>query len=203
MRRYLPPLLSVLTLLLAACAPVVAAPAEVLVADAPRDAAAAPADAAATPDVLPAEGAVEAQLPALPPATCPVTTRPSPAFTPPGVSATYPGQFWYGTAALWTDLRSNGTWAELPHDATGYGQKLFFDREGYDWQAEPEPALTVSGRRLDADAAPLAVLPPTNGHQADVGSFMLAGGNFPTAGCWEVTAQYAADTLTYVVWIAP
>ncbi len=150
----------------------------------------------------------QAELPALPPASCPVTTPPSPVFTPPGVTVTYPGQFWYGTAALWADLPAQGVWAALPQDAHGYGNKLFFGREGYDAYAEPEPALTVSGRRLDAEAAPLETLPATNGLHAEVGHFMLAGGNFPTAGCWEVTAAYAAGTpaaasLTYVIWIAP
>lgn len=152
---------------------------------------------------LPATDAPPATLPAQPPADCPITPPPDPAFTPPGVAVTYPGQFWHGSAALWTDLPADGAWIGLPQDGHGYGQKLFFSREGYDAYAEPAPALTVTGRRLDAEAAPLETLPATNSMHPEVGHFMLAGGNFPTAGCWEVTAAYASARLTYVVWIAP
>ena len=199
MCRYTRPRASALLcipLLLAACAPAAALPADVQVL---VDQAVAQAQPTAAPVV--ATRAAEEQLPALPPATCAVTPPPDPVFTPPGIEVTYPAQFWYGTAALWTDLPTNGAWADLPHDDQGYGQTLFFGREGHD--AYAEPALTVTGRRLDDEAAPLEALPATNGMTDEVGHFMLAGGNFPTAGCWEVTAQYGAAALTYVIWIAP
>jgi hypothetical protein len=32
---------------------------------------------------------------------------------------------------------------------------------------------------------------------------MLVGVEMPTAGCWEITAQYDVDELTFVVWVAP
>ncbi len=132
-----------------------------------------------------------------------MTTAPDPAFAPPTGAVNPAGYFWYGTAALWTALPTNGAWAALPHDASGYGQKMFFGRDGYYWQAEPLPALTVTGRRLEADAPPLDAQTATNGFHADFGSFMLVGGNFPAAGCWEVAAAYAETSLTYVIWITP
>src|SRR3984957_7431203 len=32
--------------------------------------------------------------------------------------------------------------------------------------------------------------------------FIVTAVNFPTVGCWEVTARYTADDLTFVVWIS-
>lgn len=117
--------------------------------------------------------------------------------------AAYAGEFWYGAPALWTALPDSGAWSALPHDAAGYSQKLVWWREGYNWQAEPQPALSVTGRRLDAPAL-LAASKATNGFNADPQSlsFMLVGGDFPTAGCWEVTGAYSGTSLSYVVWIA-
>jgi hypothetical protein len=31
----------------------------------------------------------------------------------------------------------------------------------------------------------------------------VTGVNFPTLGCWELTADYQGDRLTFVVWVAP
>ena len=80
---------------------------------------------------------------------CPVTRPPNPAFTPP---APYPAppadEFWYGTTALWTRLPDDGAWYGLPHDEHGYSQKVFWWREGYHSQSEPQPVLTVTGKRL-------------------------------------------------------
>lgn len=138
--------------------------------------------------------------------SCAVTPPPQEAFVPPEpYSATpYLGHFYYGTEALWTSIPNNQTWEGLPYDpATGFGQKVFFQRAGYDWQAEPEPALTVNGRRLDAEAPPAIVSGATNGFNEDTQSFMLVGVEFPTAGCWELTAEYGEDTLSFVIWVAP
>jgi hypothetical protein len=204
MRRPLPAL-PALALLLAACAPGAAAPIESVPVAAPLMMAQAHADLPGVPvDASVAEADVA--LPATPPASCPVTPEPAPsldAANAPHDGVPYPGYFWYGPDGLWTELPQNGVWAGLPVDAHGYGNKLFFWHRDYDWNVEPEPPLTVTGRRLDAPADPLAVLPATNGFTEDVGMFMLAGGNFPTAGCWEVSASYHAARLTYVIWIAP
>ena len=57
--------------------------------------------------------------------------------------------------------------------------------------------------RLDAHVATQPHTDATNGWNADTQSFMLIGGDFPTAGCWQVTGRYGTDELSYVVWIAP
>lgn len=136
---------------------------------------------------------------------CPITQAPVAPFTPP---SPYPAQppgdyFWYGTESLWTALPPDGVWSDLPHNADGYTQKVFWWREGYSWTEEPQPALTVSGRRLDADAPPLNASPATNAYAEDIQSAMLVGVDIPTLGCWEITGRYADAELSFVVRVAP
>lgn len=149
------------------------------------------------------EWAAPASLASLPPATCAVTRPPQPPFTPP---AAYPPvapapNFWVGGNGLWTALPADGVWSALPRHADGYGQKLFWWREGF--VVGQEGPLTVTGRRLDAAAPPLLVSSPTNASTPEYGDGMLVGVGFPTLGCWEITGRYADAELTYVVWVAP
>ena len=52
--------------------------------------------------------------------------------------------------------------------------------------------------------------PPTEVGQAsssyreeDWKAFLVGGINFPATGCWEVSARYENDELTFVVWVVP
>lgn len=73
-------------------------------------------------------------------------------------------------------------------------------RIGLKWQwwrsAASAGQLSITGRRLDAEAPPLeAVIPDgygTTGHQA-------SGIIFSTPGCWEVTGRSGGVELTFVV----
>lgn len=132
---------------------------------------------------------------------CPVTT-PSQKSLPLPIDIEYEGRFWYGTPALWTNLPSDGIWWELPQDDVGYVQKAVFWREGWVALNEPNPALTVSGRRLDAPASSFTESDATHGWD-ETGYFMLVGINIPTAGCWEITAEYQEASLTFVVLVTP
>ena len=114
----------------------------------------------------------------------------------------YEGSFWYGTPALWTNLPVAGTWSALPRDKTGFVQKTVFWREGFDAISEPQPALTVSGRRLDAEAPTFAFSDATHGFD-ETGNFMLMGISIPTEGCWGITAEYQEASLSYIVLVAP
>jgi hypothetical protein len=137
---------------------------------------------------------------------CPITQAPDPAFEPPApypAKAPYAGEFWYGTPALWTMLGDEGTWQQLPHTDAGYTQKVFWWRQGYDWRAEPEPELTVTGRRLDGSAPPLSASRATNAYHPDFSSAMLVGVDVPTLGCWEITGHIDGQALSFVVWVAP
>ena len=141
------------------------------------------------------------------PKTCPVM-KPyqTSLFVPP---SPYPpkapkGDFWFGSDKLWINLLVDGTWGKLGHympsDPT-FRQKLFWWRQGYDWHTEPYPRLKVTGRRLDASAAPLLADRANNGWQKQDQPFMVIGINFPTFGCWEIKGQYQDDELIFVVWV--
>lgn len=143
---------------------------------------------------------------AVPSAACLVTSPPSQPFIPP---ESFPPQapgisnFWYGTANLWTAIPKNGVWSDLPHNPEGYTQKIFWWNEHYFWKDDPQPDLIVTGRRLDASAAPLNVSRATNAFADDIQSAMLVGVDFPTLGCWEITGRYTEAELSFVVWVAP
>ncbi len=141
----------------------------------------------------------------VPPATCPVTSPPEELFAPPLPYPRYPpssSDFWYGTAELWTAV-PNGVWSALPHNPEGYTQKVFWWNKDYVWKKEPQPQLTVTGRRLDASAGPLKVSRATHAFADDIQSAMLVGVDFPTLGCWEITGRYRQAELSFVVWVTP
>jgi hypothetical protein len=144
-------------------------------------------------------------LPEQPPDTCPITQPQNLVFAPPEpYSSTAPyGNFWYGTNDLWTSLQPDGRWYGLPHYKGGYTQKVFWWREGYDMTKEPQPQITVSGRRLDGDEPTFEHTGGTNGYHVDMGQFMLTGVEVPAAGCWEITGRYGQAELSFVVWVAP
>jgi len=164
---------------------------------------------ATAPQELVLQGAttVSTPLPKDPPASCPITLPSDVPFTPPTPypakpPSAYVGEFWYGTPELWTMLSEDGTWDSLPLTSDGYTQKVFWWRQGYDMSAEPNPNLSVIGKRLDAPALPLLASSATNA-RADFGEAMLVGVEIPTPGCWEITGEYNGYELSFVVWIAP
>jgi hypothetical protein len=200
LRDYLFLSLLVLAALLAGCAPEVAAqPGEVKVlenlttTDVPEKTALIQTE---TPETVPHD----------PPANCPITISQDPPFTAPAPyspNSPFDTNFWYGSTSLWTDLPKDGIWYALPQNPEGYTQKVFWWRDGYIWNEEPQPDLVVTGERLDAAAPPLVVSRATNAYAGDIGSAMLVGVDFPTLGCWKITGQYQKAELSFVVWVAP
>ena len=155
-------------------------------------------------------GAAAAQEP-----SCPTTAS----FSPPKFILPAPydalpqppkGSFWYGTQALWTRLSSDGHFGGLyREDLHAYRNKLTVWRPGIDWRANPQPAVMVTARRLDGKA-PAVTIPPATAISTsrtpetrvlgeEVDAAMMTGVDLPTAGCWEFTARYAADSLTFIV----
>lgn len=67
------------------------------------------------------------------------------------------------------------------------------------WFRPAGKTLNITGQRLDGeDAGFEAIVPccyPTR--------FQATGLVFPTAGCWEVTAEAGGSELVFVVWVAP
>ena len=139
--------------------------------------------------------------PTIPP--CPVTLPTLTPFVPPQPYPEKPGwagRFWFGTKRLWTILPSDGTWNLSREEELR--QKLFWFREGYQCAANPQPGLKVSARRLDGAAPSIPSCEVTCGTHDDLKSFMLAGINFPTAGCWEIAGKVRGQELRFVVRIA-
>lgn len=140
---------------------------------------------------------------------CPLTIPDRPAFVPP---PPYPSQVpnpnvpdadekvWYGTAALWTWLETEGeVWRDLPDD-DGNG-KLFEKTFWWSDDFSPEKGfgpIRVTGRRLDGPGSFDTEGPGGGGSREDIGSFMLVGVEM-SPGCWEVTASYRDTRLSYVV----
>ncbi len=137
------------------------------------------------------------------PAGCPITRPPNPPFAPPAppapASESAPfGEFWYGTPALWTLLRPDGTWSGLPYHDGATGQKVFWWSRDYKW----ESPLTVTGVRIDGSAPPLSASAATNAFADDIGSSILVGVDIPSAGCWKITGHLKGVDLSFVVWVA-
>lgn len=150
---------------------------------------------------------VEAEIASrIPPADCPVTTLTKPTFEAPEPYfsiAPWDGMFWFGSEHLWTALHDDGVWSGLPQNPDGFTEKIMWWSGLYNLPDELEPALVVTGRRLDAKAPPLGFYGATNASASDIGDAMLTGVDFPTLGCWEVRGEYKKTSLTFVVWIAP
>lgn len=185
--------------LLASCAPNVPAQAEKV------KALENPTSIAIPETPIPLPSATLEVAPHDPPASCPITVPQDPPFVPPAPydSMGYEGEFWYGSESLWTAIRENGTWESLPHNPEGYTQKVFWWRDGYVWNEEPQPALSITAERLDGPAPVLRGSGATNAYAADIGSAMLTGVDLPTLGCWKITGKYRDAELSFVVWVAP
>ena len=154
----------------------------------------------------PADSATSETLTHDPPDSCPVTVPQDPPFTAPepySPNAPFVSEFWFGSENLWTALPTDAVWYALPHNPQGYTQKIFWWSNLFSLKDELEPALVVTGERLDAKAPPLIVSKATNAYAGDIGSAMLVGVDFPTLGCWKIAGRYKDAELIFVVWIAP
>ena len=86
---------------------------------------------------------------------------------------------------------------DLPQSAGGLTQKTFWWSADWAPTGQPEPAITVTGRRLDGPGS-FSFGPGTNA-SADFGTAMLVGIDVPTTGCWEITGRYQTATLSFTV----
>jgi hypothetical protein len=137
---------------------------------------------------------------------CAVTRPTAPFFVPPDRFLPAPprshGAEWYGTDALWTSLDRDGEiWRDLPVGPSGWVQKTVWWSADWDPGAEPEPAITVSGRRLDAPGT-FAFGPGTNASAPDINTAMMVGIDIPEPGCWQITAEYRDASLTFVALVS-
>jgi hypothetical protein len=149
-------------------------------------------------------------LPAAADTTCPVTTNRDPLF-----GTSIPG--WYGTEALAVQLSSPARWPTTP-PGQQIGEKLFWRSSGF--QPGTESELRISIRSMDGGPVTGSISQATNAYiplqqpkgapidaQARVRELnrspdrwrMLNGVYFREPGCWEITANYRGQTLTFVV----
>jgi hypothetical protein len=133
-------------------------------------------------------------------------TRPIPRFEAPSPYPESPPAYyesdWFGSRALWTMIDRDGeVWAQsgLPHGPGGLTQKRFYWSADRTPQDDLAPAIMVTGTRLDGPGT-FEFGPGTNA-SADFGPAMLVGVEFPTPGCWLLTARYRDAVLSYVVLI--
>jgi hypothetical protein len=133
---------------------------------------------------------------------CHTTLPPDPPFVPPSPywPSTHPGQFWYGSAALWTLLGSR-EWTnprgKIP------GTLLSWWSQDFDWRKESQPALLVIAKRLDADGPVVSGSNANSAFVTTVRPGMMVGLTIPTAGCWEITGTYRGTSLSFVVRVMP
>jgi len=135
---------------------------------------------------------------------CPATKPLSQPFVPPPPYWTNhgPNQFWYGTESLWTLLGVHGV-CHVDKDGR-YGTKLTYWQRGFDWRKERPPKLVINARRLDHDA-PVIVIDHANAVfvTGSAPAAMMTAIDIPTPGCWEITAKYKDQKLSFVVSLQP
>jgi hypothetical protein len=126
-------------------------------------------------------------------AECPVTLRSSSPVDVPFWKA----EGWYGNDALAVLLPSDGKWKGMG-PRHNYGDKLWLWRRGYDAMSEIRPDLILEGVRLDGgdDSERVYIDHATSGF-GEGWSAMLVGLEFPSAGCWEVSARYTYVGITH------
>ncbi len=123
--------------------------------------------------------------PAFGPQDCPQS---SPISKKPDIpeAAAFPAGAWYANA-------EGSLWAGTPSSGVRQGENLFA------WVKPGGSPLQISGQRLDIMAAPLAApLPPENGE-----SYLTATLDFPTDGCWQISAQAGSVSLGFILYVAP
>jgi hypothetical protein len=117
---------------------------------------------------------------------CPVTLATG--VGPPGQP---PSPDYYGNGAIWTNLYPEGIVQAKATDVMPDGSIGI----KFGWFRRVNGNLVITGRRLDAAAAPLRGDIPAG--YGDVG-FQASGVIFPTSGCWEVTGRVGSHSLKFV-----
>jgi len=112
---------------------------------------------------------------------------------PPGESGPTPEVLGNDEGTLWTGVWPDGKVIFAPDgpgsvDSDGLGMKFWW------WRQPAGAALTLEGRRLDGEAAPMRADIP----EGYSGAFQATGLIFPTPGCWEVTGRVNDSRLTFV-----
>jgi hypothetical protein len=122
--------------------------------------------------------------------TC-ATTLPN-GETPP---AERPSPGHHGNGQLWVSLWSDGVVVFQP-GGSGFVLPDGSLQMKFPWWRGVAGPLTISGRRIDANAPPLGAYIP---HGYGDSGFQATSLIFPTPGCWEVTGRAGEASLTFTV----
>jgi len=151
-----------------------------------------------------APAASPANSPAVATDACTVT-RPNPPFAAPSPYPSSPPDdrhAWFGTPQLWTMLELDGEVWDAANASFPVGVKMFWWSSNWaGMREEQEPAITVVATRLDGPGTVMTDHATNVAADSLGGEAMLAGIEFPTPGCWQVTAQYRGAVLSHIVWI--
>ena len=112
--------------------------------------------------------------------------------------ATTSGDTTFGNGQIWTDLWPNGV-IVFRKGGAGFILPDGSLKMKFLWLLAGDGPLTITGRRLDAEAPPLTADLST---QFTGAGFQPSYLIFPTAGCWEVKASANGSTLTIVTSVA-
>lgn len=136
------------------------------------------------------------------PPPCAVTEARNRVFVPPPPYSASPGEGDFGSDDFWTILPSNGVWETLHDQPTYDRRKIVWFTKDYWWLSRQESDLKVDARKLNAgsesvhgERANNAFIPE---HQT---SAMLNSIEFPSTGCWEISARWHDHELKFVVWV--
>jgi hypothetical protein len=148
-------------------------------------------------------------LPAFSADSCPVTKAPARAFVPPAPYNSNPlsGGFLLGSESLWTFVPTYGLGDPSRPEGPPYALKLVYWHPGLNWHHTDETNdLTVVARRLDAPSAPSVFTHRASmvGHlsaEASAEVAMMIGLDLPSAGCWEIAADFKGEHLNYVIYL--
>jgi hypothetical protein len=133
------------------------------------------------------------------PDSCPVTLPTEPRYDPdlPYKLEPNANSFWYGSDALFVPIRADGRWhADSKNDVL-----LLWFRKQPDWQTDFPRPLKLTAHPIAADG-PSALISLVQSDSADEHAPAL-----PTLiklqerGCWQISANYKADYLSFVVWV--
>lgn len=130
-------------------------------------------------------------------------TRPYPPLVAPSPYPSSPPDdryAWFGTPELWTMLPLDGqVWSTASYPV---GIKIFWWSSNWaGMREEQEPAITIVATRLDGTETVTTDHATNAAADSLGGEAMLAGIEFPSPGCWQVSAQYRGAVLSYVAWI--
>jgi hypothetical protein len=134
--------------------------------------------------------------------SCAVTEPPQSVFVPPPPFNPAPelGAFYFGSDDFWTILPDNGVW-QTQHDQPTYDRrKISWFSKGFFWLSGDESNLKVKARKVDGSYEAVDGGRATNGFiEARQESFMLSSIEFPSTGCWEITAQFHGQELKFTL----